>query len=975
MQILQGHLDTVNSLAVTSDNRLLFSASNDCTIKVWHVGDPSWKQQDSSSREDAAGGGGGGSLSKQQQHHHHHHKGGPMQQQQEAAAAAAPRTPSALRISSSIQTLYAHHDYVKVLAYAEQTHVLASAGLDKRVLLWDIETLVERAEFAHASSSSSLQSALSTGRSSGSRSQTKPKGTSSHGGSSRYEKITGTSQMYTGVEGGGHRDSIYCAAISSEGNLVASGSSTPEMVIRCWDARSGKRVCKLQRHQDTIRSMVMSRDGKYIISAGSDRAMLLWDVGQQRCVREWRTLHQDSIWSLCVDPNFLVVCSGGRDHSVLRTEISVCGGSSRTTTTSSSSSSSSSSSVHARPESRRVCYEAHPVLSCAFQPCKSEKQVSCAAGWVWVSGTSGDIRRWPVHSLEEDSVPFGSHRIHHTHRQDRCLCQRHHRDASAKSGPAEDCRQGEEAPRRRKESADAKTSLLASTAPPKAAKTQKTGANGKHDGEEVLPTASGMLRVTSSRGGGGGGGAASSRPRGEEAATPHGHGGLRVLPLAGGGGGGQVGVSSPHVAYVATMVMDPHAPPPLAVLPDVELQGLPAVVKYVSLHDHRHVLTQEDREPRLLKLWDVTRGIVVASFPNNNSSGGGIERTAEVLCAMALPGLFCCKWYSIDLRLGVLTLQLHKAGVFRGELFASDALVSPFACPLPSQQAASPSSSSSSSSSSITAVERAGDRGDVGGAAASSRSQLQPPRGGGGGGVGGGDQEDRALFEQEEERNATSTSTSCTTRCECRATTTTSKQDIRDHDMFKTADGEEKKINMGEHMLRALFWWWVKRRYESLVNAKDETKTHKLPHDSSSQVVEHVAESMSSKPPLFRLPDATVVLVTETELSSGEDTPSKEYVLSRNCISDFSGNEDERDLPSWVIDCLWKGEQSGGGEALKIHFDLVPDSSFGVFQGQSHKLTAPAVIRIEKLISYVAYRWQVQRLSSCLFVCCVKRTS
>jgi WD40 repeat protein len=39
-----------------------------------------------------------------------------------------------------LHTLYEHQDYVKALAYARQSGQLASAGLDRDVLLWDLET-------------------------------------------------------------------------------------------------------------------------------------------------------------------------------------------------------------------------------------------------------------------------------------------------------------------------------------------------------------------------------------------------------------------------------------------------------------------------------------------------------------------------------------------------------------------------------------------------------------------------------------------------------------------------------------------------------------------------------------------------------------------------------------------------------------------------------------------------------------------
>lgn len=40
-----------------------------------------------------------------------------------------------------MSTLRTHHDYVQALAYARDREQVASAGLDKSVFLWDINTL------------------------------------------------------------------------------------------------------------------------------------------------------------------------------------------------------------------------------------------------------------------------------------------------------------------------------------------------------------------------------------------------------------------------------------------------------------------------------------------------------------------------------------------------------------------------------------------------------------------------------------------------------------------------------------------------------------------------------------------------------------------------------------------------------------------------------------------------------------------
>ena len=40
-----------------------------------------------------------------------------------------------------MSTLRTHKDYVKALAYAKDKELVASAGLDRQIFLWDVNTL------------------------------------------------------------------------------------------------------------------------------------------------------------------------------------------------------------------------------------------------------------------------------------------------------------------------------------------------------------------------------------------------------------------------------------------------------------------------------------------------------------------------------------------------------------------------------------------------------------------------------------------------------------------------------------------------------------------------------------------------------------------------------------------------------------------------------------------------------------------
>lgn len=82
VQSLEHHNDWVNDIVLCCGGRNLISASCDTTVKVWNA-----------------------------------HKGFCM------------------------STLRTHRDYVQALAYAKDREQVASAGLDKQIFLWDVNTL------------------------------------------------------------------------------------------------------------------------------------------------------------------------------------------------------------------------------------------------------------------------------------------------------------------------------------------------------------------------------------------------------------------------------------------------------------------------------------------------------------------------------------------------------------------------------------------------------------------------------------------------------------------------------------------------------------------------------------------------------------------------------------------------------------------------------------------------------------------
>jgi WD repeat-containing protein 48 len=167
-------------------------------------------------------------------------------------------------------TLGSHADYVKCLASPGDTSTwVASGGLDRKIILWDVNGKGE------------------------------------------------TQRIEVGEGSEGPKGSVY--ALGTGGGILASGG--PEKVVRIWDPKSGKRITKFVGHIDNVRSILLSDDGRTMLTASSDTTIKLWSLATRRCLHTF-TMHADSVWTLhSLHPQLEVFHAGDRGGLVTKTDI------------------------------------------------------------------------------------------------------------------------------------------------------------------------------------------------------------------------------------------------------------------------------------------------------------------------------------------------------------------------------------------------------------------------------------------------------------------------------------------------------------------------------------------------------------------------------------------------------------------------------------------------------------------------------
>lgn len=74
----------------------------------------------------------------------------------------------------------------------------------------------------------------------------------------------------------GHLKNARTVAFSPIGNLLASGGE--DNTIKVWDLKSGQAIHTLYGHFNTVRSVAFSADGAYLVSASEDNLIKIWNI-------------------------------------------------------------------------------------------------------------------------------------------------------------------------------------------------------------------------------------------------------------------------------------------------------------------------------------------------------------------------------------------------------------------------------------------------------------------------------------------------------------------------------------------------------------------------------------------------------------------------------------------------------------------------------------------------------------------------
>jgi len=111
----------------------------------------------------------------------------------------------------------------------------------------------------------------------------------------------------------GHTAPINAAIFHSNGKYIITAGS--DNLVKIWEIDSEKEMRTFQGHTDVVRSAVLSIDGKSLISSSADKTIKVWDLVTGRLLKTLEG-HISTVRSVAISSSGKYILSGAEDYTV-----------------------------------------------------------------------------------------------------------------------------------------------------------------------------------------------------------------------------------------------------------------------------------------------------------------------------------------------------------------------------------------------------------------------------------------------------------------------------------------------------------------------------------------------------------------------------------------------------------------------------------------------------------------------------------
>ncbi len=186
--------------------------------------------------------------------------------------------------------------------------ILASAGEDGRIILWDVTNLAAIQQFGEPLlGHGDRVFSLSFG----------PDGKTLVSGSQDESVILWdiSANQRLGLAQTAHNDQVHSVAVNSESQRLASAGK--DRIIKLWDISATPPISQpLTGHTSTVYSLDFSPDGQILASGGADSTLRLWDANSAEPISRSVTTTDSPIFGVAISPDGKTLASGHTDNSV-----------------------------------------------------------------------------------------------------------------------------------------------------------------------------------------------------------------------------------------------------------------------------------------------------------------------------------------------------------------------------------------------------------------------------------------------------------------------------------------------------------------------------------------------------------------------------------------------------------------------------------------------------------------------------------